>query len=258
MAHHLGGQFAGRNYLVLCGACTAAGQYVGLFLVVFHFSVPFVLLLSRPFKRDITRLVWLAAWMLLMRYVDLFWHIEPNFSKTFTVTWRTWWSRSRWAASGWRTSSATSVRSRWFPPTTRLRRKYWSPRMSNEQIGNHEMSGTGRLRARGSEPPWRDAIFLLGLAVVVVRHLSLVFGMYSFLDTYEKRTSSDEPHGGAEDATPALSPRRHAGFPAAAPGDQRATSFANSSSRKTTSSPATTGWIRRRASCGFQSTAPWN
>jgi hypothetical protein len=60
--------------------------YVGLFLIVFHFFVPFFLLLSRPFKRDITRLVWLAVWMLFMRYVDLFWHIEPSFSQSFTVT----------------------------------------------------------------------------------------------------------------------------------------------------------------------------
>jgi len=58
---------------------------VGLFLVIFNFAVPFVLLLSRPFKRDVTRLVWLAVWLLLMRYLDLFWMIEPNFSKTFTV-----------------------------------------------------------------------------------------------------------------------------------------------------------------------------
>ena len=61
-------------------------QSVGLFLVVLHFFVPFFLLLSRPFKRDITRLVWLAAWMLVVHYVDLFWHIEASFSKTLTVT----------------------------------------------------------------------------------------------------------------------------------------------------------------------------
>ncbi|MGH9545685.1 MAG: hypothetical protein ACRD23_10760 [Terriglobales bacterium] len=61
--------------------------YVGLFLVLFHFAVPFVFLISRPFKRDITRLVWLAGWLLLMRYVDLFWNIEPSFSRTFNVTW---------------------------------------------------------------------------------------------------------------------------------------------------------------------------
>jgi hypothetical protein len=59
---------------------------VGLFLVLFHFVVPFILLLSRPFKRDITRLVWLAVWILLMRWVDLLWIIQPNFSVTFRVT----------------------------------------------------------------------------------------------------------------------------------------------------------------------------
>jgi hypothetical protein len=61
--------------------------FVGLWLVVFHFAVPFVILLSRPFKRDIRRMVWLATWMLLMRYLDLFWNIEPNFSVRFNVTW---------------------------------------------------------------------------------------------------------------------------------------------------------------------------
>jgi len=60
--------------------------YVALFLALFHFCVPFVILLSRPFKRDIRRLVWLAVWLLFMRFVDLFWIIEPNFSQNFTVT----------------------------------------------------------------------------------------------------------------------------------------------------------------------------
>src|SRR3984893_3965765 len=60
--------------------------FIGLTLVIFQFAVPFVLLLSRPFKRDVRKLVWLATWLLLMRYLDLFWIIEPNFSKTFTIT----------------------------------------------------------------------------------------------------------------------------------------------------------------------------
>ncbi|HTT61109.1 MAG TPA: hypothetical protein VMG35_04680 [Bryobacteraceae bacterium] len=60
---------------------------VGLALVLFHFAVPFTLLLSRPFKRDITKLVWLASWMLVMRWLDLLWFIEPEFSKTFSITW---------------------------------------------------------------------------------------------------------------------------------------------------------------------------
>ena len=60
--------------------------YVGLMVVIFHFAVPFAILLSRPFKRNIRKLVWLAAWLLLMRYVDLFWIVEPNFSRAFLLT----------------------------------------------------------------------------------------------------------------------------------------------------------------------------
>ncbi len=60
---------------------------VGLFLALFHFAVPFAILLSRPFKRDIRKLVWLAVWLLLMHYVDLYWTIEPNFSQTLKLTW---------------------------------------------------------------------------------------------------------------------------------------------------------------------------
>ena len=59
---------------------------IGLTLVLFHFAIPFGILLSRPFKRDIHRLAWLAAWLLLMRYLDLFWIIEPNFSNTLRFT----------------------------------------------------------------------------------------------------------------------------------------------------------------------------
>ena len=59
---------------------------VGLEVALFGFVFPFMMLLSRPYKRDIRKLVWLAVWLLLMRYLDLFWIIEPNFSQTLTVT----------------------------------------------------------------------------------------------------------------------------------------------------------------------------
>jgi hypothetical protein len=59
---------------------------IGLILAVFHFAVPFAILLSRPFKRDIRKLVWLAIGLIVMRYVDLFWIIEANFSRTLNLT----------------------------------------------------------------------------------------------------------------------------------------------------------------------------
>lgn len=60
---------------------------VGLILIFFHFVVPFVFLLSRSFKRNVRKLVWLAMWLMIMRWVDLLWIIEPNFSATVSVTW---------------------------------------------------------------------------------------------------------------------------------------------------------------------------
>jgi hypothetical protein len=60
--------------------------FVGLAVVIFHFAVPFTLLLSRPFKRDVRKLVWVAVLLLIMRYVDLLWMIEPNFSFHVHVT----------------------------------------------------------------------------------------------------------------------------------------------------------------------------
>ncbi len=62
-------------------------ESIGLALAVFGFAVPFVILLSRPFKRNIRKLVWLAVLLMIMRYIDLFWIIEPNFSPTLSLTW---------------------------------------------------------------------------------------------------------------------------------------------------------------------------
>jgi hypothetical protein len=60
---------------------------VGLFLVVFQFAVPFALLLSRQLKRKADTLVRLASWILLMRIVDIFWHVEPSLHPTFHLSW---------------------------------------------------------------------------------------------------------------------------------------------------------------------------
>jgi hypothetical protein len=62
-------------------------ESVGLFLVVFHFALPFALLLSRQLKRSAARLVRIATWLILMRIVDIYWHIEPAFHPKFHVSW---------------------------------------------------------------------------------------------------------------------------------------------------------------------------
>jgi hypothetical protein len=62
-------------------------QRVGLALVLFHFAIPFLFLLSRSFKRNPHQLVWLAGWLIFMRLVDLFWYIEPNFHRSLYFHW---------------------------------------------------------------------------------------------------------------------------------------------------------------------------
>jgi hypothetical protein len=54
-------------------------RLVGLSLILFHFAVPFVLLLSRAMKRERASIVKVAAWILIVRVVDLFWLIAPEF-----------------------------------------------------------------------------------------------------------------------------------------------------------------------------------
>jgi hypothetical protein len=55
-------------------------QYLAVFLLVFHFVVPFSLLLSRDNKRTPHRLVWIALALLAVRYLDLFMQISPEFA----------------------------------------------------------------------------------------------------------------------------------------------------------------------------------
>jgi hypothetical protein len=52
---------------------------IAVALVVFHFCVPFVLLLMRDIKRRASLLIKMCALMLVVRIVDVFWIIEPSF-----------------------------------------------------------------------------------------------------------------------------------------------------------------------------------
>jgi len=51
---------------------------VAVGLLVFHFALPFALLLSRPLKRSAQALAGVAALMLLMQLVDLYWLLGPD------------------------------------------------------------------------------------------------------------------------------------------------------------------------------------
>ena len=63
-------------------------MWIGLFLVVFHFAVPFLLLLSRDLKRNARLIRNVALWVFALRLVDLFWIAGPFFDKgAFHIHW---------------------------------------------------------------------------------------------------------------------------------------------------------------------------
>jgi hypothetical protein len=54
-------------------------RWIGVGLILLHFVLPFLLLLSRDLKHQARRLMMVAALLILMRFVDLLWLIVPEF-----------------------------------------------------------------------------------------------------------------------------------------------------------------------------------
>jgi len=65
----------------------AGWGYIILAIVVFHFALPFALLLSRERKRAGRRLIPLALLLLFMQMVNIYWYVVPNFpdAKLFSI-----------------------------------------------------------------------------------------------------------------------------------------------------------------------------
>ena len=60
---------------------------VAVIVLVFSFSLPFLILLSRDVKRTPRLIAKVAAWMLFMRLVDLYWMTRPEFTPRAFPTW---------------------------------------------------------------------------------------------------------------------------------------------------------------------------
>jgi hypothetical protein len=55
--------------------------WIGIGIVLLHFALPFVMLLSRDLKRNAGKLVLIAGLIFLMRFIDLYWLIVPEFNR---------------------------------------------------------------------------------------------------------------------------------------------------------------------------------
>lgn len=62
--------------------------YMAWFISIFHFCVPFFLLLMRFIKRNPNLLRTIAVWMIIVRVIDVFWIVEPAFrQRALEVYW---------------------------------------------------------------------------------------------------------------------------------------------------------------------------
>lgn len=63
-------------------------QVIGIGLIALHFALPFFLLLMRRIKRDASYVPFVAALLIVMRFVDVYWQITPPFhSEGLEVHW---------------------------------------------------------------------------------------------------------------------------------------------------------------------------
>ncbi len=62
--------------------------WLGVLLIVFEFIVPFLMLLSRPLKRNAVALCSVVGIIIVMRWVDLMWVVMPQYyQRGFRLTW---------------------------------------------------------------------------------------------------------------------------------------------------------------------------
>ena len=52
--------------------------FFSVVLIIAHFAVPYFALLTQPSKKDPKRLKFIAIWLLVAHFIDLFWLIMPN------------------------------------------------------------------------------------------------------------------------------------------------------------------------------------
>jgi hypothetical protein len=62
-------------------------RWVGAFVALFQFLVPFFLLLQRAVTRSPRRLAYVAAWLLFVHWIDLYWLVMPHLHRSGPRPW---------------------------------------------------------------------------------------------------------------------------------------------------------------------------
>ena len=61
--------------------------YLSIAIALLHFALPFLILLSADVKKNPRRLASVAMFLIVMRWVDLYWQAAPTFHHAITIHW---------------------------------------------------------------------------------------------------------------------------------------------------------------------------
>jgi hypothetical protein len=62
-------------------------EVVSILLIIVHFVVPYVALLTQDSKMDLKRLKLMAIWILFAHLLDLYWLVMPSYSEKVSLSW---------------------------------------------------------------------------------------------------------------------------------------------------------------------------
>ena len=62
-------------------------EVLSVLLIVVHFVVPYVALLTQDSKMDLKRLKMMAVWILFAHLLDLYWLVMPSYSEKLSLSW---------------------------------------------------------------------------------------------------------------------------------------------------------------------------
>jgi hypothetical protein len=66
---------------------SAGWKIFAVFLVLVHFAIPLFCLILTSVSKNLSRLAWVAALMILAHFAQVVWWIEPAFGKDFHIAW---------------------------------------------------------------------------------------------------------------------------------------------------------------------------
>ena len=176
-------------------------------LIVFHFAVPFVLLLSRTVKREPELFIKVAIGILVLRLVDLFWLIAPEFHQHgLVVSWLdivlplslgAFWLAASSGSFGddpfFRCTIRSSTR-RWAPSSNAARRRgrhirnaRW-PRCTCRTPTARTPSQPRWITKRATSTSARSSGSRLGLTVTTMIVGLAVWVLFQYFDARESRT----------------------------------------------------------------------